>query len=155
MNFCMTVSSSRLCPSLLYHMTCVIRKICNKILPQAFFLPHTRRISGMRTYGMFLQVTSCADAVTFQKSTGCCYVVPDVLLGYSHSFSFGEKGLVFAVLVMANHTKPGGRMRKLALDLFAKPRFFAEVEFGRQCNDNKGPQPSRFRNFGFRHQASR
>jgi hypothetical protein len=57
---------------------------------------------------MSLHAASCADAVTFQKSTGCCYVVPDVLLGYSHSFSLRGEGLVFAALVMANHTRPGG-----------------------------------------------
>ena len=53
--------------------------------------------------------------------------------------SRGEGFWVFATLVVANHTKPGGRMRKLALILFDKLRFFAEVEFGPQCNDNKGP----------------
>ena len=42
---------------------------------------------------------------------------PDVLLGHSHSFSLRGKGLVFAALVVANHTRLGGRIRKWP-DLF-------------------------------------
>ena len=43
------------------------------------FLPHAGKMSGIRTKGMLLQAASCADAVTFQKSTPCCLLFSDAL----------------------------------------------------------------------------
>ena len=79
MNVCKTLSPLNVCSSLFYNMTHANKKTCCSKL----FFPHAgtfpdRGLMDIPAGGPSL--ATCADAVTFQKSTGRCYVVPDVRL---------------------------------------------------------------------------
>ena len=149
-SFCKTVSSLSLCPFLLYHMTEIyVTTYCLQA-----YLPHTGASPecGLMDVPASDVLCRCGNIPEIDRvllcRSGCTFRLLTFL------FSRGEGFWCFAALVTANHTKPGGRMRKLALDLFAKLRFFAEVEFGLQlqCNDNKR-STSVDLEIWFRHQA--